>query len=257
MLLKLFLDISNETLLKEIKSFFIQNEASINPEESRQIITAFTNSCSLNLLQARSGYAKHRFDLGRLLAEQEHIIVENYVPHQHFRNTLRIAIEAGELTWAKWFIDTFISKVKSDQQENLAIFNRALLHFEEGNFDLQSDFMQAMGASNFKFINLFYEIDYRILSIKTDFALLRPRPKRMAIEAFESKLDSFRNFLNRREHMPNDYRASCQNFRKAVSMLFHKRIGKRVKAQNLSLELKKMTPITQWVWLEKILMKIT
>ena len=103
------------------------------------------------------------------------------------------------------------------------------------------------------FINLFYEIDYRILSIKTDFVLLPKRPKRMSIEAFESKLDSFRNFLNRRESIPNDYKASCQNFRKAVSMLFHKRIGKRVKAQDLNAELQTMTPITQWVWLEGML----
>ncbi len=254
-LLILLQDIDNESLLKKIKAFFIQHETTINPEESRQIITAFTNICSLNLLLARSTYAKHRFDLGRILAEKDHLIVGSYIPHQYFRNTLRIAIEASELEWARWFIDAYLERVKPDQQENLSIFYRALLHFEEEKYAEQGDYMQSMGASNFKFINLFYEIDFRILAIKTDFALLKPKPKRMAKEAFQSKLDSFRNFLNRREGIPNDYKASCQNFRKAVSMLFHKRIGKRVKAQDLSAGLRSMTPITQWVWLEAMLVK--
>ena len=262
LLVKIMVNFGERILFLEFLDYFKSNQSLIAISELRQFLTSATNICYWNILEGRLEYLEDRFELTKIMIEDEYIMVDGYFPHYHFRNIMRIAIEAGELNWATHFLEENLPKTEKQYQENLSTFNHAYLHFAKKEVDLQSPYMKKMqkmkskdNPEGFEFIDIFHELAYRILLLKTDYVAITisQNNSERQLNSFQRQLDSFRNYLNRRKKIPENTILSHQNFRKGLSLVFHAQYGKKTVSTDLRGDIMKLLPMVELPWLWQII----
>lgn len=251
LILKLFKNATLENLI-QFKDFFLPLRHKFDPDETRQLLTLVGNSCFPNIYNGQLGFVSERFVITKILVEENYLQVLGHFSHNHFRTSLRDAIEAGELDWAEWFLKTKLPETHPNHQKNLKTLGWALLHFAKGTLDNQEDFMLEMQSTNYKFTGFYEELTYRVLRLKTDFVRLGDHPHHRLKEAFQAHVKSFLRYCERREDIPLSTRRSRINFGFALRLIFNKRFGKKRVEEDVKTAILAMKPVSELPWLLQV-----
>lgn len=227
--------------------FSIRNQFDRN--EIRQLLTLGGNICFWNIQNAQLEFLDERFAITKIMVEENFLQVLGHFSNNHFRTTLRDAIEAGELEWAKWFLETKLPITHPDHRTNLDLLGWASLYFAKGELDKQKEYLIQMQSEDYKFTDFYNELIYRVLRLKTDYTLLGNAPKKRAREAFQSHLQSYLRYCERKTDIPATTRQSRINFGLAIRLIFNKRYGKKRISKDLQTEILGLKPITELPWL--------
>ncbi len=271
LLVKQMSDLGDRNGFLAFMRYIKQEQNNIGIKELRQFLTSAINICYWNIQLGRKGYVADRFELAKMMVAGEHAIVEGYFPHYHFRNIMRIAVEAGELDWAAAFLLNNLNKTRTipkspskptkkdkktadkplpDHRHNLKVHNYALLHFAKKDYAAQAPYMLKM-ISDFHFIDINNELAFRLLELKTDYELLGENPDEKDIKSFKRKLDNFRNFLKYKKKISAVMLVSLEHFRKGLNLLFLSRYGKKKMEQDVEEGIQGFLPMEEYVWLSE------
>lgn len=213
--------------LQQFTNYFLPIRQQFDINEARQLLTLAENRCSLNIFEGRVEFLQERFTITKIMVEEDHLKVLDHFSNNHFQSTIRNAIEAGQLGWAKWFLINKIPETHPNYRMNLEILGWASYYFAKGEYNKQADYMLKMQFEEYKFTGVYNELVYRILRLKTDFVLLGDAPNRRQKANFQSHLQSYLRYIERKKDIPEFTRKSRENFGLALRLIFNKNYGKR------------------------------
>ncbi len=248
LMLRLIRDLSDHASFDRYLAYYKRYKKEIHPIEARQLTTGAINFCYWNIQLGHLKFLMPRLELAKIMIGEQFVLVDGRMPGYHFRNIVRIGIEAAALSWVEAFIKESLPLTLEEERPYLEAYNWAYLYFAKGEFKTQTPWMRKMEQGDFSFIDLNNEIAFRILKLKTAFEQLGSKAKPREHEAFQSQLDAFRNFLTRKSAMPENARRSATNFQKALHQLHQLKQRKTLRIGDLKSYILDLQPIQELPW---------
>jgi len=256
--LQLFQETSFERFI-EFKEHLFAIRNQFDHHEIRTLLILAGNICSVNIQNGQLEYLEERFSITKIKVEEEFLNILGNFANNHFQGTLRDAIEAQQLSWAYNFLKTKLPNIHSDHQQNVEVLSWAIWYFAKEDYAKQEEFMTQMRNEDYKFTNIYNELSYRILRLKTNYKLLedelkkqvKKEAKRRLKEAFQNHLQSYIRYSERKEGIPENARNKLINFGLALRLIYNKRFGTRPINNELKTEILNLKPITELPWLLK------
>lgn len=217
--------------------------------EVRLLLSLGGNVCFWNIQNGHLEFLEERFALTKIMVEEGYLNVLGYFSNNHFRTTLRDAIEAEQLSWAYEFLMAKLPITHPDHRTNLELLGWASWYFAKGVYDKQHTYMVQMQSVDYKFTDFQNELAYRVLRLKTDYTLLGNQPRSRTKEAFLGHLKSYLRYCERKTDIPEKIRQSRLNFGVAVRLIFHFRYGKKQSSDDLKTAIINKKPMIELPWL--------
>lgn len=250
LLLIVFKDLTSSSKFQQFKQYFLDNRTLFETNEARQIFTFGTNICFWNIQLGHLDFLAHRFELNKIMVEENYLTVLGHFSSNHFSSIVVSAIEAKELEWGTYFLENTLPKTKANNRNSLEALHRAALLFAKGEYEKQSRYMfQIEQLEEYGSKDPYDAILYRTLKLKTAYKMLGPAPKLRVLESFQGTISSYQAFINRKNSIPLTVKTSRLNFAKAVRLIFLKHHGKKKLSVDLKEEILSLQPITEFPWL--------
>lgn len=195
--------------------------------EVRQLLTLAGNICFWNVQEGKLEFLEERFNVSKIMVEENFLQVLGYFSNNHFQTTLINAIEARKLDWAFWFLENKLPDTHPEHRTNLELLGWASLYLAKGELKKQEQYMHQMQLEDYKFTDYYNELAYRTLRLKTDFILLGNNPKQRVREAFQAHLSNYLRYCERKTDIPPITRKARENFGIAARLVFNKYYGKK------------------------------
>ena len=176
-------------------------------DEVRFIYTLALNYCTGKIINGDTRYYREMFDLYRYLLNEKLLYEasennnKSYISINHVKNTVTLGIRLKELEWIKQFVEAHRKKVLPNLQEDCYKFNMALIYFEEKKYDKVVEMLRDIEA----YINYFYQIDCRVLLLKTYYETHHSEPLISLSDTFRKQLtnNSFKLSKSRKNAYKN------------------------------------------------------
>jgi len=238
--------IGNYTSLKN-QLLPIRNQ--FDKDEIRQLLTLAQTICTTSIREGRLDFLKERFLLTKIMVEENFLKVLGHFSNNHFRTTLRDAIEANQLSWAYEFLANKLPLTHPDHRTNLELLGWAQWYFAKGDYEKLNDHLLQMQSAAYQFTDDLNELAYRVLHLKTDYKLLDNSSKAKEIQAFKHHLNRYLLYCKRKINLHDETRQSRMNFGYAVRLLFNARHGKKQSSKVLKTKILGLKPIVELPWL--------
>lgn len=248
MVLRLFQETTYDLFIK-YKEHLFSIRHQFDEGEIRQLLTLAGNLCSWNIQKGQLEFLDERFAITKIQVEEEFLRVLGHFSNNHFRTTLRTAIEAKQLAWAYEFLKTKLPLTHPDHQTNLELLGWASWYFAKGDYMKQQEYLIQMQSADYKFTDFINELSYKVLCLKTDYMLLGEHPKKRIKEAFQNHLRTFLRYCERKEEIPMLSRTSVIHFGQALRLIFNKRYSKKRGVEDLETTVLGLQPIAELPWL--------
>jgi len=250
LLLLVFKNLTSNHEFQQFKQYFLENRTLFETNEARQIFTFATNICFWNIQLGHLDFLNHRFELNKIMVEENYLTVLGHFSSNHFSSIVVGAIEANQLTWASSFLEEYLPKTKPEDRNNLEALHRAALLFAQGEYTKQADYMfQIEQLEGYRAKDTYDAIFYRTLELKTAYKLLGNKPKQRSLESAQGKINSYQAYINRKNSIPSSVKKSRLNFAKALRLIFLTHHGKKKLSVDLKQEILSLQPITELPWL--------
>jgi len=145
------------------------------------------NYCIRKLNEGDENYAKEGWELYKKGLEEEVILENNQLTRFTFNNMVAMALRLKEFEWVEQFIQAKKHLLKEDFRHQTEMFNFARLEFDRGEFG-----QALLHLQEAEYKDLVNSLIAKMLQIKIYFELKE-------FETLESVLDSFAQFIRRRE----------------------------------------------------------
>ena len=244
----------NYEVFLKFKLFFLSRRSKIEKNEARQLISLAVNICFWEIRNGNLQFLEERFELTKILVEENYLEVLGYFSHNHFRPVLRDAIEAEKLNWLYSFLMKILPKIRPEHRGNLEPLGWASYYFAKGNLDKQAKYMLKMNSKDYKFTSILNELSYRALKLKTDFVSLGNKPKNLEKKSFQGQIASILRFCERNTDKKKPNAATFKalsNFGHAIRLLFNQKYGKKRVDVDIKKEILSMDGVTEIPWLLK------
>ncbi|MGB1204946.1 MAG: hypothetical protein ACPG5B_04825 [Chitinophagales bacterium] len=236
LMLKYPADVSH---FQQLKFLLAKKDAQILPtsylpkDEALFIYTLALNYCNGKIINGNIDYYREMFDLykylisEKLLYEQAENSNQKYITINYIKNIVTIGIKLKELAWTKKFVVTNRKEVLPSLQKDCYKFNMALLHFQEHAYEKVIEALR-----DIEYINYFYQIDCRVLLLKTYYETENSELLVFLSDTFRKQLTN--NKLNLSKNRKNAYK----NFNNYLLKLC--KLRDKVRKKNMCLDLHKL-----------------
>lgn len=225
---------------REVKRILVEKGASIPLVDLRNGYVVCINFTNKKKTIGEEGFALELFDLyagffDQVLIEQGAVLVH------HVKNVVTIALEVKKYDWTREFVQRAGDYVEPSYREGVVAYNAANLHFHLGEFD-----EVITKLFEVEFIDIYYNIDYRKLLIKTYYELDE-------LDALESSINSFDQYLRNNKKLSDVNQRSYLEFVSAMKKILRIIYGGRKSPKALAKEFTEAKLIRDREWLlEKV-----
>ncbi|MGB0839233.1 MAG: hypothetical protein ACPGXL_03775 [Chitinophagales bacterium] len=141
----------------------------------------------------------------------------NYFPHSVYKNVITTGLRLKDITWTGQFIEDFKEKIEPKYRAAAYTYNKANFYFATKKYE---EVLALFNAAELKLIDVFYQLSYRTLQVKTYYELGLDR-------VLESFLESFRIYLIRNKELPVEKENIYKDFIKFVKRLYRIKTGNK------------------------------
>jgi hypothetical protein len=161
---------------------------------------------------------------------------------QRFKNILIGAINLNELKWSEHFVENYIDKISTENQDSMRAYSKAIINFT------MKDFENALGNLS-KVRN-----DYFILKMDVKSWMLKIFFELKYFEQAISFIDSYKHFVSKNTSLSEHVKERHLNFLKFTSDLLKLKSGEdKFRVEGTELALKNTNNVVHREWLlEKI-----
>jgi hypothetical protein len=236
-LLNLYTDSDNEDKFLSLRQSVSENNLLFPKKELAEIYSTIINYCSIQINKGNSKFLAQLFDFYKEVVSQNILLEDQSFSPYHFKNIVVIGLRLKEFNWIEAFITDYAPLLPENQRDNSLSFNLAQLYYYQKKYDLVIKTLQSVEYDDY-----IYNLNSKTLLICTYYDTGET-------DALFFLLDSFRAFLNRNNHIPENRKVIYRNF-VSIAKKLAKMTPKDEKAkQKLTLELEPMNNVASKNWL--------
>ena len=236
-LLNLYTDSENEENYFSLRQSVSENNPLFPKKELAEIYSTIINYCSIQINKGNSKFLAQLFDFYKEVVSQDILLEDQSFSPYHFKNIVVIGLRLKEFNWIEAFITDYAPLLPENQRDNSLSFNLAQLYFYQKKYDLVIKTLQSV------------EYDDYIYNLNSKTMLICTYYDTGETDALFFLLDSFRAFLNRNNHIPDNRKELYRNF-VSIAKKLAKMTPKDEKAkQKLTLELEQTKNVASKNWL--------
>ena len=236
-LLNLYADSDNEDNYFSLRQSVSENNLLFPKKELAEIYSTIINYCSIQINKGNSKFLAQLFDFYKEVVSQDILLEDQSFSPYHFKNIVVIGLRLKEFNWIEAFITDYAPLLPENQRDNSLSFNLAQLYFYQKKYDLVIKTLQSV------------EYDDYIYNLNSKTMLICTYYDTGETDALFFLLDSFRAFLNRNNHIPDNRKELYRNF-VSIAKKLAKMTPKDEKAkQKLTLELEQTKNVASKNWL--------
>lgn len=190
----------DDTYFDELRELLPSHQQAIGP---RQLRTIYLSTINISLRKMRSKpdkYTQATLDLYTEGIDNRALMDGNYLSPWTFTNTVKLALRALRIAWAKDFIENYQKLLFKDQRKDVLGLNRADLAFAQGEFHEALAHLNDVSTTTIR-----YHILVSILRIKAFWELDEIGPAIAALSAFKV-------YLSRTRGIAPPLKKGAQNF---------------------------------------------
>ncbi|MGB1205069.1 MAG: hypothetical protein ACPG5B_05445 [Chitinophagales bacterium] len=202
----LLLETQEQQYFEELLVVLKQNSRRLDKIELSGIYTIAINYCIAKYRQGDSSFSEHILTLYEQMLENDFLITNHYLAHNHFKNILTIALKFQKIAWAKQFVATYGKRLNPDIRKDMIHFCKGIIAFYEKKYEAAQSLLLQVNEFNFV-----YHLNKETLLLKV-FYVCKYR-------FFISKLDTFKSYLRQNKKLTSDTRTAHHNFCKALKTL--------------------------------------
>ena len=236
-LLNLYTDSDNEDNFFSLRQSVSENNLLFPKKELAEIYSTIINYCSIQINKGNSKFLAQLFDFYKEVVSQDILLEDQSFSPYHFKNIVVIGLRLKEFNWIEAFITDYAPLLPENQRDNSLSFNLAQLYFYQKKYDLVIKTLQSVEYDDY-----IYNLNSKTLLICTYYDTGET-------DALFFLLDSFRAFLNRNNHIPENRKILYRNF-VSIAKKLAKMTPKDDKAKHkLTSELEAMNNVASKNWL--------
>lgn len=241
-ILEMYLSLSDHKYWDEYKAKLNSIKKEANPFDLYNFYTKAFSYCNLQSRNGFDAFKQEIFEIYQTLVEEEYIFVNSpYIHEGTFRNYLGVCLQLGYLGKAKEILAEQEKRMRKYGQMDLLYFSRAIIAFEEKDFEKVVASLSKVNPSD-----MFFEDNLRVLYIQTYTELKE-------WESVESNLNAYRVNVSRNKQHTKEYIQFRLNFAKYINILrnIDEKEWKKTKIENAIKELENTNPVLRKTWLLK------
>lgn len=225
----------------------LRKYATVMPQkEAIELTDSALHYCTGKINKGDRAFLQEYFDVFEEAIANRIFLQDGELATWRFNNLVASALGLGKLDWAEDFVKNYKDYLPLESRQNTYTFNLARVYRFQKKYDEVLDLLQ----------NVEYEdIGVNMIS---KMMLLITHYERNDMEVLASFIESFRVFLNRHKHIPQQRRMSYLNLLKFTSRLIRLRPGDKAAAEKLMGEVsREKATIVNHEWLLEKLQEIT
>ena len=204
----------------------------------RRMYAWVRNVINLNIKPDDKKLRRIIFEIGKEMVEKRIIFDSNGgINSGIFVNILLTAIVAGEIQWAKDFLEDNINRLDDNSKMDIYFYYKAKILSCEKKFAESNEQLLAINKDN-----ILFKADSKVLRMINYYEL-------SYYEAAYSQVDAFRQFLNRNDSISTGRKEKSLNFLKFYLNLLRKKSGTDVNLSFTKKELQECNVIRNKDWL--------
>lgn len=232
--IKLIEEGSEEAYL-EYKNNLFQSLLNWEDQEKINLIVYLLNFTTQQINQGNASYFNEQYDLFLKLEQHKIFEIKNYINPARINNMVIVFLRNKDFQKAEDVVHKYIEYLKVDVKDSCRHFNLARIKFEKNQYKdslrelLQVDFSK----------DAFYSLNSKVLLIKNYFELNE-------IDALDSLLISFKEFIKKNKVISDIYRTNYLNFVSMTRQLYY---SKPMKLKQLKKEVLDSHNIPEKEWI--------
>lgn len=193
-----------DQLLDSIKE---NDFSTCTPEECYSFYVFGLNYCTARINSGDSAYYQSLFNIYELLDLHGRLIQNETLSQWSFLNMVATACNLNKFEWAKNFIQNYLPYIPADQQENVLVYNLALLSFYQKQFDQTIEHLHKV-----TFTDPYYSLNSRVLELRVFY-------EKQEWIVLDSLFERFRIYLLRNKDLPKQRKQGSLHFLKILKSL--------------------------------------
>ncbi len=200
--------------LKE-RFFQVVEEQELSYDDQYFVFLHLINFTSAQIKQGKQNFLQEAFSIYHFCLQYPMLERGQYFTPTNFSNIVNLACRLKQFEWARYFIQTYQRHLPTTVRESAARISFAMIHFEEGDFELTLEELQ-----DITYANAFYDLRARSLRL------------RCYVELEESTdlvlhyCRSFEQFIRRNNKIKGDNAEASANFIQLIKELARQRSSK-------------------------------
>ena len=183
-------------------------------------------------------FLREMLDLYREMLAQGLLQTGGLLSVHNYKNIVTLALRLGEYEWTEQFIENHQIDLPERTQPGVYHYNLANLRSHQGHYREALRHLQQV-----EFLDPFYQIGYKMLQLKIYYECDE-------IEALLSLATTFRTFVRRQRHLPEQRKQAYLNFIRFARALFMVKLGRQSNLAALAEEIEAAGALIEKGWLK-------
>jgi len=190
----------NEAHFHKLTELLEENYQYFSQKEAVGMYSYARNYCIRKINTGNREYLRYLFDLYRNQLDSEVLLFEGILSDNDYKNIITVGMQLEEKAWVFDFLHTYKKHLRPTQQENVFNYNLAVYYYSAQDYDSATQLLNTV-----KFTDSYYEINGKIILLKTYFLQREFQP-------FYYLLNAFKLSLLRNKKVATNYRNAISNF---------------------------------------------
>lgn len=240
----LLLDIEEEQHYALLKELLHQHKAHFAIEVIHPFYILLINYCRLKTAKGKQTYIDEALHWYKVMLEQQLLEQDKYFSPHHFKNIVSIGLLVKEIDWVTQFIEDYHRQLDPKFRETLYLYNKSLCLFNQKNYQQSAIYLRQLQFSTATFIDVYHDMGYRLLLIKTYY-------ETKEWDALLSALEALRVFVRRNTVISPQKAEAYAHFGKFVKQLVNHQVSTKEQIHALQQKLQAIVIIDQRNWLRE------
>lgn len=190
----------NEAHFHKLTELLEENYIYFSQKEAAGMYSYARNYCIRKINAGQLAYLRFLFDLYRSQLDSKVLLFEGILADNDYKNIITVGMQLQEKDWVFDFLHSYKKHLRDTQRENVFNYNLAIYYYSAQDYDSAIQLLNMV-----KFTDSYYEINGKIILLKTYFLQGEFQP-------FYYLLDAFKLSLLRNKKVAKDYRNAISNF---------------------------------------------
>lgn len=182
-----------ESHYQELVKLLAEHAGSFEQEEAANMYAYAQNYCIRKINRGNSAYLEELFKIYQSMLQNELILREGYLRHEHYKNITTVGLRLKRFDWVHQFLENYRDRLPEEQQENAYNYNLASFYYEQKDFNRAMRLLQQV-----QFTDVYYHLSAKSMLLKIYF-------EEEEEEAFKYHLLAFTAYLKRNKHISRSY----------------------------------------------------
>lgn len=149
------------------KSILLGFKKGLTVTPGYNFIAPALNYCAVKINQGQREFLMEYLDVYKFALKHEIAFENDLLDPGAFKNTVQIAMQSGEFTWAENYVRTYQDKLPDAERSNAVNYNLALIYFYQKKFSVAQDYLRKVDYQDITLnlntkmmlLAIYYELD--------------------------------------------------------------------------------------------------